>query len=285
MNTVNSSVIQMTQQRLLQRMEALPGVAVAFSGGVDSAVVAMAAQIALGRRAVAVTAVSPSLPSGELESAQACAEQIGIQHHLIETHEMNDDRYVANGGDRCYWCKSALYRCIQTRLESLGLQYIANGTNTDDTGDVRPGLQAAAEFHVISPLVDCGMDKATVRALARAWGLAVWDKPAGPCLASRIAPKVSVTRRRLQMVDQAESFLRERGFSNVRVRVHANELARIEVDAGQLAEISSPRHCQDITDRFRRLGFRFVTVDLQGFRSGSLNQLVSLNLEKVSVTG
>ncbi len=257
------------------------GVAVAFSGGVDSAVVAQAAQIALQDRAMAVTAVSASVSPSELSAAQDLARQIGIRHILLQTHELDQAAYVANAGDRCFYCKTELYAQMAGRLAEWNVAIIANGTNADDLEDYRPGLVAAANFRVVSPLADCGITKAEVRAIARLWHLPVWDKPAAPCLASRIAPGVEVTAERLRRVDAAEAFLREAGFRELRVRHHADDLARIEVPAAELMRIANPEFRQRLLTHFESLGFRFVTLDLAGFRSGSLNppNLVQVHLQ------
>lgn len=264
------------RERLLQRLEQLGSCAVAFSAGVDSTVVAKAAQLALGERAVAVTAVSPSLASGELEQARELARRIGIRHLEIATEEMDREGYRANAPDRCYHCKTELYLRLETVLAETGAAHMVNGANTDDLGDYRPGLQAAAEHQVLSPLVECGINKREVRALASHWELPVWDKPASPCLSSRIAYGQEVTEERLRRIDAAESFLRQLGVSPVRVRLHEGELARIEAPLECLAQLAEPQTREAIAKRLRELGFAMVTLDLEGFRSGSLNQLLSL---------
>ena len=261
---------------LLAALRRLESCAVAFSGGVDSAVVAKAAAVALGERAVAVTGASASLASGEREQAEELARLIGIRHVVIETQELASEEYTRNAPDRCFHCKTELYSRLAELLPRLGVQTIVNGANADDLGDYRPGMQAAANHAIVSPLADCGLSKADVRELAAAWGLPVWDKPATPCLSSRIAYGAAVTPERLAMIDRAEQYLRGLGLREFRVRYHKGDLARIEVPLAELPRLVEAGQRQDLTAEFRRLGFRFVTLDLEGFRSGSLNQLVQI---------
>lgn len=247
---------------------------VAFSGGVDSAVVAYAACRVLGSQALAVTAVSPSLAEGELAAAERLAGQIGIPHRSLRTGEWQRPEYIRNGPDRCYHCKSELYAVLDQLAAELAADVVLSGANADDLGDYRPGLQAAREHRVRSPLAECGLTKADVRELARHWQLAVWDKPAMPCLSSRVAYGEPVTPERLRMIDLAEQYLRQRGWREVRVRYHGGDLARLEVPAQRLAELCDDQARRELVEHFQRLGFRFVTLDLEGFRSGSLNVLV-----------
>src|SRR5436305_9778701 len=228
------------RQQLLDILRELGRVAVAFSGGIDSTVVAQAAFLALGDRAVAVTADSPSVPRAEIEEAVRLARQIGIRHRLVSTEEFADPDYVRNDGTRCYYCKSELYSRIETLLPELGAEVICSGANLDDRGDYRPGLTAAAEHRVRHPLQEAGFTKADVRALAKAWGLPTWDKPASPCLSSRLAPGVEVTHERTARVEAAEVYLRQLGYRECRVRLHQGELARIEVPAAELARLADP---------------------------------------------
>lgn len=265
------------QQRLLDYLRNLPDCMIAFSGGVDSAVVAMAAHLALGERALAVTGVSASLAEGEMEAAPRIASAIGIRHETLATDELSHSEYLKNEPTRCWHCKTELYSQMRAFADEIGFVTIANGTNTDDLGDFRPGLQAAKEHGVLSPLVECGIDKQGVRELAQAWDLEVWDKPASPCLSSRVVYGLEITPERLQRIDAAEVFLRELGFSSVRVRCHHDELARLEVEAREIARLAEPACRELITARLRELGFRYVTVDLEGFRSGSFTQLVSVD--------
>src|SRR5262245_40831473 len=262
---------------LLAALGRLESCAVAFSGGVDSAVVAKAAAVALGERAVAVTGTSASLAAGELELAEEVARQIGIRHVAVATDELTSPDYLRNAPDRCYHCKTELYTQLDRLLPELGVKAVVNGANADDLGDYRPGMQAAAEHRIISPLADCGITKAEVRELAAAWNLPVWDKPATPCLSSRIAYGEEVTPQRLAMIDRAEQSLRSLGLTQLRVRYHRGDLARIEVPVAELPRLCDAATRSDLNAEFRRLGFKFVTLDLEGFRSGSLNQLVQIS--------
>jgi uncharacterized protein len=270
---------RLSQQRdqLLESLRAMRRVAVAFSGGVDSAVVAKAAQLALGDDALAVTGVSASLAAGELESAHELAALIGIRHEVISTQEFASASYVRNAGDRCYHCKTELYTQIEQLRARLSDDYLlVNGANVDDLGDYRPGMQAASEHAVRSPLAECGCTKEDVRALAAHWQLPVWDKPASPCLSSRVAYGEEVTPERLRMIDAAEQLLRSLGLATVRVRYHRGDLARLEVPADAIARLCEASTREMLVTRLHALGFRFVTLDLEGFRSGSLNALVPL---------
>jgi uncharacterized protein len=281
-NTTRSSEGQTTVARnphdcgkqLLHTLQSFGSVAVAFSGGVDSAVVAKAAHLALGERAIAVTGVSDSLAAGELEQAKEIAALIGIRHEVIRTEEFANPDYVRNSPDRCYHCKTELYTQLDGLAERFGVAVVVNGVNLDDLGDYRPGMQAASEHAIRSPLAECGFTKADVRVLALEWQLPIWDKPASPCLSSRVAYGEAVTPERLRMIDAAEQFLRRLGLSNVRVRYHQGDLARLEVPAEAIPALCQHETRKQIADELRRLGFRFVTLDLEGFRSGSLNALL-----------
>ena len=235
-----------------------------------------AAARALGDNAIAVTANSPSLPDGELVAAIELARQIGIQHTIVATDEMNSLSYRANGPDRCYHCKSELYERMDAYVQD-GFAHVLNGTNADDLQDYRPGLTAATEHRVVSPLADCGITKTDVRELAKAWDLPVWNKPAGPCLSSRVAYGEEVTPQKLAMIDLSEQWLRDRGFAQVRVRYHAGALARVEVSSEQLESLFKIR--DELSTTLRNYGFRLVTIDAEGFRSGSLNSVVPLDLK------
>jgi uncharacterized protein len=268
--------IETTAERLVAYLGSLQSVAVAFSAGVDSTVVAKAAQLALGPQAIAFTADSPSLARRELNQAGELAALIGIRHEVLATTEIDDPAYAANNPDRCYHCKSHLYDSLSHVAGRFDFRVIVNGTNVDDLDDYRPGLQAAAEFEVRSPLAECDVGKNTVRELAAYWQLPVWDKPAMPCLSSRIAYGSEVTPQRLKMIELAEEFLREQGLAALRVRFHEGDLARLEIPVASLPTICDPSMRRRIVARLREIGFRFVTLDLEGFRSGSLNTMLSL---------
>ncbi|MBW3599108.1 MAG: ATP-dependent sacrificial sulfur transferase LarE [Planctomycetes bacterium] len=275
----------LTEKRnsLLERLRELPSCAVAFSGGVDSAVVAMAAHLALGEKAVAVTGVSASLAAGELEDARRLAGLIGIRHVALQTEEFASPDYVRNAPDRCYHCKTELYTQMEGVAERLDVAAMINGANADDRGDWRPGMKAASEHAVLSPLAECGFTKADVRELAAHWDLPVADKPAAPCLSSRVAYGEDVTPERLHMIDQAERFLRDLGLREVRVRYHRGDLARLEVPAGAFETLIHEQTRASLIARLREIGFKFITLDLEGFRSGSLNALHEKSLVQIQV--
>ncbi|MEX2112856.1 MAG: ATP-dependent sacrificial sulfur transferase LarE [Pirellulales bacterium] len=266
----------MLAQRLVELIRGYGSCAVAFSAGVDSTVVAKAAQLALGERAVAVTGTSASLAAGELDEARRLAVRIGIRHEVLHTDEFSQDDYLRNAPDRCYHCKTELYSQMEGVAQGLGVAVMLNGANVDDLGDYRPGMIAAGEHQVLSPLAECGYRKADVRALAEYWELPVWDKPATPCLSSRVAYGEAVTPERLAMIDAAEQYLRELGLRTLRVRYHKGDMARLEVPVEALSELCAAGVREQVVTQFKKLGFKYVTLDLEGFRSGSLNALVSI---------
>lgn len=271
--------VEEKQRRLLAILGEYGRVAVAFSGGVDSAVVCKAAALS-GADNIAVTATSPSVAKGELEEAEQLAKLIGIRHVVLQTNEFADSNYTSNPTDRCRYCKTELYSQIAAKQIDLQFDAIANGANTDDLGDYRPGLQAATEFYVHSPLVEAGINKLDVRELAKNWSLPVWDKPATPCLSSRVAYGVTVTPERLRRIDEAEIYLKSLlQIQELRVRCIENDVARIEVPLAALPALQSNENA--VGSRLRSLGFQSVTIDERGFRSGSMNEnlpLVSLQL-------
>ena len=264
--------------RLIRVLVEMRSVAVALSGGVDSAVVAKAAYLAVGTKAVAFTADSPSVARRDIQAAREVAALIGIRHEILNTSEFEKPAYRANDGTRCYHCKSELYLQVAARLEQFGLAVVCSGANRDDLGDYRPGLTAAAERGVRHPLIEAGLGKAEVRGVAREWGLPVWDKPASPCLSSRLAPGVEATPERVARVEEAENLIRDLGYPDCRVRVHAGELARIELPEGSLDEFFREGHAEETRRRLNGLGFRFVTIDLGGLNSGGMNELVPLEI-------
>jgi len=267
--------IEQKRDRLLEILRGYGRVAVAFSAGVDSTVVAKGAQLACGANAVAVTAVSSSLAAGEQELAVEMAAAIGIRHLVVQTQEFSDPNYLQNPVNRCYFCKSELYTRLMELAPTLGVDVLVNGANLDDRGDYRPGMQAASEFQVRSPLIEAEFTKSDVRELARMWGLPVWDKPATPCLSSRIAYGVEVTPERVRRIDAAEQFLRQNlNLRELRVRCETNDLARIELPLEAMTLLASPALRDKIREKLHELGFRYVTLDLDGFRSGSLNAVL-----------
>lgn len=262
--------------KLVAMLRELDSCAVAFSAGVDSTVVAKASQLALSEKAVAVIGVGAALPEGELDEARGIARQIGIRLVERATLEIENANYQANAPDRCFHCKTELYTHVRQAADELSLATIVNGANADDIGDHRPGMRAAEYYGVRSPLLECGFGKAVVRDLAKHWGLPVWDKPAAPCLASRIAYGQQVTPQRLAMVDAAERRLRELGLRELRVRYHEGDLARLEVPAEAVALLASDEVRKSLVRDLRALGFKRVTLDLAGFESGNLNTLVPI---------
>jgi pyridinium-3,5-biscarboxylic acid mononucleotide sulfurtransferase len=268
--SVDSHLAQSKLAQMRTQLRALGRVVVAFSGGVDSTLVLKAAADELGPHAIGVTAVSPSLPAGELDEAQALARQIGARFDTLETHEVDDPLYQANTEARCYYCKREVYAEIIAYAGGRGIQHVADGLNMDDLSDRRPGRRAAEEHGVRSPLAEIGLSKAEVRELSRQLGLPTWDKPALACLSSRIPYGQPVTRQALSQIDRAEQVVRRLGIRQVRVR-HHDTLARIEVDPADIATVLA--HQAEITAELRQLGYTAVTVDLEGYRMGSLNHL------------
>jgi len=246
---------------------------VAFSAGVDSTFVAAIAAEALGERALAVTGVSPSIPRSEVEEARELARLIGIRLVLLPTSEMDRPGYVENSPQRCYHCKTELYSLLEEMAAREGFAFVLDGCNMDDLGDHRPGRVAAAEHRVRSPLIEAGLMKAEIRELSKQRGLPTWDKPAMACLSSRIPYGTPVTVEALDQVGAAEAFLRSLGFRQLRVR-HHGDVARIEVEPEVLAAVLE--HRERIVRRLKNLGYKYVTLDLAGFRSGSMNEAIPL---------
>ena len=246
-------------------------VLVAYSGGVDSALLLKVAHDVLGERAMGAIASSPAYASEETEEAIAVARQMGVPLITLETHELEDERYVANDFNRCYFCKHELFTELEPLAKEHNLRYIAYGVNKDDDGDFRPGQRAAREFGVRGPLKEAGMGKREIRAVARMLGVPVWDKPAMACFSSRIAYGTKVDVTALQMVYKAEKLLRDLGFRQLRVR-HHDKIARIEVERSELPRLIDEEISQQVTRGLRAIGYLYVTVDLQGYRTGSMNE-------------
>ncbi len=253
---------------------------IAYSGGVDSTLVAKIAYDVLGDRALAVTAISPSLLPEELEDAKIQAATIGIPHKIVQTHEMENPNYTSNPVNRCYFCKSELHDTLKPLAIKLGYPYVVDGVNADDLHDYRPGIQAAKERGARSPLAEVGVTKAEVRQLSQQLGLPWWDKPAQPCLSSRFPYGEEITVAKLQRVGRAEIYLRNLGLKNLRVRSE-EDTARIELPPEEIKEFVLTTDLQSIVSAFQELGFVYVTLDLEGYRSGKLNQV--LNREALSV--
>ena len=263
-----------TLQDKLHRMHALlrnmNSVVVAFSGGIDSTLVLKVAHDALGAQAIGVTAVSPTFPDIELEASRRVAAEIGARHIMLPTDQLQIEDFVRNDASRCYHCKTDLYQLLERLQHDLQLGAVVDGTNVDDLGDDRPGLVAARERGVRSPMVEAGLTKTEVRTLAKEFGLSNWDKPAAACLSSRIPRGTAITREKLSRVERAEATLFREGFRQFRVRDHG-DIARLELDDDGLAVLQDSTRRNGITQKLKDVGFRFVTVDLEGYQRGSVN--------------
>jgi len=258
-------------ERLCAIFTSFDDVIVAFSGGVDSTFVLKVAQETIGDRVLALTTTSPTMPDQDRISALEMAQQIGARHLVIESNELEIPGYAQNPLNRCYLCKHNLFTVCETKARELGIKTIVDGLNLDDLHDYRPGIKAASEMSVRHPLVEAEMTKAEVRELSRTLGLPTWDRPASPCLSSRFPYGTTITEEGLRKVEQGEQLLHALGFKVARVRYHG-DVARLEVDANEIARLLEPSTRGLVDAELKKIGFRFVTVDLKGFRSGSLNE-------------
>jgi uncharacterized protein len=264
------SELETKERRLYEALEKAPSLIVAYSGGVDSAYLAYAAHRALGGRMLAVTALSASYSERDRQEAEACVARFKLPHEFIETDELSNPAYRANNPDRCYFCKDELFDKLDELAVRRGFAAVAYGVNVDDQGDWRPGQRAAREHRVLAPLLDAGLTKADIRELARRAEVPVWNRPASACLSSRIAYGIEVTPQRLAVVERGEEALRELGFRQFRVR-HHDKLVRLEIAPEELPRALTPEMARRFVEIFKPLGFNFVTLDLEGYRSGSLN--------------
>ena len=271
MSASGADIRRARERALCDRLRALPSLVVAYSGGVDSAYLAWAAHRILGGRALAVTADSPSYPARHREMAIAIASTFELRHEIIHTHEFERPEYRANNPDRCFHCKHELYTALSSLARQRGFDAIADGSNADDRGDYRPGRNAARQFGVISPLDEAGLTKDDIRALSHEAGLPSWDEPASACLSSRIPYFSEVTEDKLRVIEQAEEAVRQLGFRVLRVR-HHGEVARLELGREEMTRALDPEIASAIDRALRALGFRYVTLDLKGYRLGSLNE-------------
>ncbi len=268
-----SEELEMKLDKLKEYIKGLGSLAVGFSAGVDSTFLLAVAHEVLGDRAIAVTTVDAAIPERELEEAKAFCRERGIRHFICEVDPLKIEGYRKNGPDRCYFCKHGVFTEIQKIASENGIEYLAEGSNMDDLGDYRPGLRAVEELSVKSPLREAGLYKAEIRDLSKEMGLPTWSKPAYACLASRFVYGEEITKEKLHMIDQAEQFLIENGFYEERVRMHGN-MARIEVPPKDIAKLAADEMRTAVYDRFKEIGFLFVTLDMGGYRLGSMNATI-----------
>ena len=275
-------MIDQKLNRLKAILSAMERVVIAYSGGVDSTFLVKIAYDVLGDRAVAVTADSPTYPEEEFETARELARQIGVRHEVIVSEELKDPNFAKNPADRCYHCKMELFCKLKEVADRYGAKYILYGANYDDTGDFRPGMQAADEVGARAPLKEVGMTKDQIRWFSKDLGLPTWDKPATACLSSRFPYGTEITEKKLRTVGQAEQFLRSLGFRQLRVR-HHDQIARIEVPEEDIPRLLQEKLRAQVIERFNELGYPYVTLDLKGYRTGSLNEVLRTDQKRVHI--
>ena len=268
-----SEELQLKLEHLKQYIANLGSLAVGFSGGVDSSLLTAVAHEVLGDRLIAVTGADASVPEREVNEAAAFCKERGIRHIICRVDPLKEEGYRHNSCDRCYFCKRGIFTEVRIIAEKNGIKHMAEGSNMDDIGDYRPGLRAAAELSVKSPLREAGLTKSEIRLISRAMGLPTWSKPAYACLASRFVYGEEITEEKLHMIDQAEQFLIEQGFFEERVRLHG-QLARIEVPAGDIERLASGKVREAVYKKLKEIGFMFVTIGMQGYRMGSMNATI-----------
>lgn len=276
MDIIIDETLQEKYEKLKNYIKSLGSLAIAYSGGVDSTFLVKVAYDVLGDRVIAVTATSSTYPKRELNDAITFIKQVGAKHIVIESEELEIEGFNKNPVDRCYYCKKELFEKIWKVAKAHGIEYVADGSNFDDLNDFRPGMKAACELNVVSPLKVAGLTKEDIRKLSKELGLPTWDKPAFACLSSRIPYGERITKEKLSMIEKAEEYLLGLGFKQVRVRYHQDKLARIEIGKDEMEKFLDIKLIESVRNKFKELGFLYITLDLEGYRTGSMN--LSLNL-------